>query len=141
MAELPAWSPATKPKVFFPSRWDASKGGDALLETAAEVLSAVGRSDKVDVVGLDWGDRAPEAAALGIKLLPKMTKSAFLRELSSAHVAVGQVTGLLGVSELQAMGIGVPLIFADPFAGYPEVPGSWGGRKVGCGPSGSGQPE
>ena len=51
-----------------------------------------------------------------------MTKSAFLRELSSAHVAVGQVTGLLGVSELQAMGIGVPLIFADPFAGYPEAP-------------------
>ena len=42
MAELPAWSPATKPKVFFPSRWDASKGGDALLETAAEVLSRSG---------------------------------------------------------------------------------------------------
>jgi hypothetical protein len=120
MAELPVWAPAAKPRVFFPSRWDASKGGDALLQAAAEVMAAVGVSGNVDVVGLAWGDRAPEAAALGIKLLPRMAKPLFLKELATAHVAVGQVTGVLGVSELQAMGIGVPLVFADPVAGYPD---------------------
>jgi hypothetical protein len=84
------------------------------------VMSAVGASGEVDVVGLAWGDRAPEAAALGIKLLPRMAKPLFLQELATAHVAVGQATGVLGVSELQAMGIGVPLVFADPVAGYPD---------------------
>ena len=118
MDELPVWTPAVRPRIVFPSRWDGSKGGDALLQTAADVVSAVGTSGDVDIVGLDWGDRAPEAAALGIKLLPKMDKSLFLQELATAHVAVGQVTGVLGLSELQAVGIGVPLIFADPFEDY-----------------------
>ena len=118
MDELPAWTPAVKPKILFPSRWDGSKGGDALLQTAADVVSAMGNSGDVDIVGLDWGDRAPEAAALGIRLLPKMAKAVFLRELATAHIAVGQVTGVLGLSELQAMGIGVPLIFADPVDEY-----------------------
>jgi hypothetical protein len=49
-----------------------------------------------------------------------MTKPRFLQELATAHVAVGQATGVLGVSELQAMGIGVPLVFADPVTGYPD---------------------
>lgn len=119
MEELPDWAPAQKPRVFFPSRWDASKGGDALLQAAADVVSVVGSGDDVDVVGLDWGDRADEAARLGIRLLPKMPKREFLRELSSAHVAVGQTTGVLGISELQAMGIGVPTVFTDRIEGYP----------------------
>jgi hypothetical protein len=117
--ELPAWNRASKPRVFFPSRWDASKGGDALLQTAAEVVSAVaGRG--VDVVGLDWGDRAAEAARLGVTLVPKMPKSEFLQEISKAHVAVGQVAGILATSELEALGIGVPVIFTDPDEGYPD---------------------
>jgi hypothetical protein len=120
MEELPVWVPAAKPKVIFPSRWDESKGGDALLQAASDVMSAVGAAGDVDVVGLDWGDRAPEAGALGVRLLPKMAKSVFLAELATAHVAVGQMTGVLGLSELQAMGIGVPLVFADSVAGYPD---------------------
>lgn len=117
--ELPGWVPAPKPRVFFPSRWDASKGGDALLQTASDVISAVGARSNVDFVGLDWGNRAAEAARLGVTLLPKMPKRQFLRELSTAHVAVGQVTGVLGLSELQAIGIGVPTIFVDQVDGYP----------------------
>lgn len=117
--QLPAWRPAPKPRVFFPSRWDASKGGDALLETAARVVAAVGHGE-VDVVGLDWGDRAAEAAGLGVILLPRMPKQKFLQELATAHVAVGQVAGILATSELEALGIGVPVIFPNPVAGYPE---------------------
>jgi glycosyltransferase involved in cell wall biosynthesis len=117
--ELPAWRPASRPRVFFPSRWDASKGGDALLKTAADVVAAVGHKG-VDIVGLDWGDRAAEAAGLGVTLLPKMSKDKFLLELASAHVAVGQVAGILATSELEALGIGVPVVVADPVSGYPD---------------------
>jgi glycosyltransferase involved in cell wall biosynthesis len=117
--ELPAWRPASRPRVFFPSRWDASKGGDALLRTAADVVAAVGHTG-VDIVGLDWGDRAGEAAGLGVTLLPKMTKDKFLLELARAHVAVGQVAGILATSELEALGIGVPVVVADPVSGYPD---------------------
>jgi hypothetical protein len=116
---LPPWDPAPKARVFFPSRWDASKGGDALLSTAAEIISALGASPDVELVGVDWGDRAAEAGKLGVRLLPRMPKRDFLRELATAHVAVGQVTGMLGSSELEAMGIGVPVIFADQVQGYP----------------------
>jgi glycosyltransferase involved in cell wall biosynthesis len=117
--ELPAWNPASRPRVFFPSRWDASKGGDALLKTAADVVAAVGQKD-VDIVGLDWGDRAAEAAGLGVTLLPRMPKDRFLLEMASAHVAVGQVAGILATSELEALGIGVPVVVADPVPGYPD---------------------
>lgn len=118
MDELPAWAPATRPRVIFPSRWDASKGGDALLQTAAEVVAAAGGPGGADIVGLDWGDRAAEAAELGVRLLPRMPKKQFLAEIAQAHVAVGQVAGILAVSELQAIGIGVPTVFADQVEGY-----------------------
>lgn len=119
MSELPEWAPAPKPRVFFASRWDDSKGGDAWLQTASDVVSALASMD-IDVVGLDWGDRASEAAALGVQLQPKMAKSAFLREMASAHVVVGQVSGILATSELEAIGMGVPTIFADQVEGYPD---------------------
>ena len=118
MAELPAWVPAPRPRVIFPSRWDASKGGDTLLQVAADVVAAVGGPNGADIVGLDWGDRAAEAAELGVRLIPKMPKQQFLQELAQAHVAVGQVAGILATSELEAMGIGVPTIFADQVDGY-----------------------
>jgi hypothetical protein len=114
---LPQWRPATKPRVFFPSRWDASKGGDAWVQTAADVVAALAGLD-VDIVGMDWGDRAPEVASMGVQLLPKMPKNAYLLEMSRAHVAVGQVAGILATSELEAMGMGIPTIFADQDPGY-----------------------
>jgi glycosyltransferase involved in cell wall biosynthesis len=114
LEELPEWSPAPKPRVFFPSRWDESKGGDDLLQAAIDVIAAVGRNGEVDVVGINWGDRAEEAARLGVRLLPRMPRERFLTELSTAHVAVGEVSGIVGVSELQAIGIGVPTVIAAP---------------------------
>ncbi len=114
---LPPWSPSAKPRVFFPSRWDAQKGGDNLLQTAKEVVAAVG--SEADVVGVDWGDRAGEAAQYGVRLIPRTGVQQYVEELSRAHVAVGQTAGILSVSELQAMAIGVPLVFSDPVEGYP----------------------
>lgn len=118
LAALPQWSPASKPRVFFSSRWDASKGGDAWVQTAGQVMAAMAGLD-VDVVGLDWGDRAAEVGALGVQLLPKMSKEQYLAEMSRAHVVVGQVAGILATSELEAMGMGIPTIFANQDPGYP----------------------
>ncbi len=118
MEELPQWAPADKPRVFFPSRWDASKGGDAWVQTASDVVDSLKGMD-VDIVGLDWGDRAPEVAAMGVQLLPKMPKAEFLLEMARAHVTVGQIAGILATSELEAMGMGIPTIFADQDPGYP----------------------
>jgi hypothetical protein len=129
LSTLPAWAPAAKPRVFFPSRWDSSKGGDAWVQTAGEVVSALAGMD-VDIVGLDWGDRASEVAALGVTLLPKMPKAEFLNEMARAHVAVGQIAGILAASELEAMGMGVPTVFADQDPGYPANVGTVSvGRK------------
>lgn len=119
LSELPQWAPAARPRVFFPSRWDASKGGEAWVQTAADVVAALAGQD-IDIVGVDWGDMAGEVAALGVQLLPKMPKAQFLREMSRAHVTVGQVAGILAASELESMGMGIPTIFADQVPGYPK---------------------
>lgn len=123
VANLPKWAPAEKQRVVFPSRWDNSKGGDAWVQTAADVVAALDGMD-VDLVGLDWGDRAAEVGAMGVQLLPKMAKADYLREMSHAHVAVGQVAGILAASELEAMGMGIPTVFADQDPGYPSATGT-----------------
>ncbi|MDF9277375.1 hypothetical protein P4U43_06155 [Arthrobacter sp. EH-1B-1] len=113
---LSSWTPAAKPRVFFPSRWDRTKGGDGQIRVAKEVVAAVG--DRADVVGIDWGDRAADASHVGVQLVPRMDVTGFLCEMAKAHVAVGQTAGILATSELQAMAMGIPLVFPDPFDGY-----------------------
>jgi glycosyltransferase involved in cell wall biosynthesis len=107
LAELPAWRPAPEPRVLFASRWGAAKGGAAQLELASKLARALQGTD-IKLQGLDWGENAAQATALGVELVPVMSKAAYLHWLAQAHTVVGQSTGLLGMSELQAMAIGVP---------------------------------
>ncbi|MFT4468376.1 glycosyltransferase [Arthrobacter sulfonylureivorans] len=108
LEELPQWWPAGRPRIVFASRWHSSKGGQQQLELARVLRAAVGPD--VELQGLDWGDGAPQAAELGVILVPKMPKPEYLRWLASAHVVIGQSAGILAMSELQAMGIGVPVV-------------------------------
>ena len=108
LEELPEWRPADRPRIVFASRWHSSKGGQHQLELARALLAAVGPG--VELQGLDWGDGAPQAAELGVVLMPKMPKPDYLHWLASAHVVVGQSAGILAMSELQAIGIGVPVV-------------------------------
>lgn len=108
LSELPPWTPTDEPIVVFSSRWEGSKGGEQQLELLSAVRRALG--PKVRIQGLDWGERAAEAGMRGAELVPKMPKGDYLRWLSKAHCVVGQMSGSLGMSELQALGIGVPVL-------------------------------
>lgn len=100
--QLPEWRP--QPYVAFSSRWDTVKGLDEMLAVADALVRA-----GVEVRGLDWGPGSADAAALGVRLVPKMAHHDYLDFLSHASVAVGQANTVLGVSELETMAIGVPL--------------------------------
>lgn len=100
--------PATG-KVIFPSRWGPEKGGELQIEVAVALRRALGP----DVVfeGLDWGVNADRAARdAGIELQPKMSYPNYARWLSTATVSIGQNTGMMGVSELEAIATGAPLV-------------------------------
>jgi glycosyltransferase involved in cell wall biosynthesis len=112
-------------RILFVSRWDGSKGAEAQLATArflADQLPA-----DYELVGLDWGPRSREAAAAGVTLVPRMSHETFLDYLAGCSAAIGQSSGLLGSSELEALGIGVPLYMPLMEGLYPDKPPvGWG---------------
>ena len=105
---LPVWAPAERPRVVFASRWHEVKGLAVQL-AVAELLSRRLGND-VELVGVDWGPGAGLARAAGVRLVPKADHATFQRLLATAHVVVGQPTGMLAASELEALGIGVPVV-------------------------------
>ena len=98
-------------RVIFPSRWAADKGGDLQLEVLRILRAAYG--DSIAIEGLQWGEGAPRAARdYGVGLRPRMTHADYARWLATGSVAVGQMTGCMGVSELEAVGSGVTTVMA-----------------------------
>jgi hypothetical protein len=117
IAALPPWAPhGGRPQVVFASRWEAVKGLEAQLETARRLLAAVG--DRADVVGLDWGPAAGQAAQLGVQLRARLDHAAYLALLAGADAVVGQGAGILSASELEALGTGAPLAVPAPLTLY-----------------------
>lgn len=106
VSHLPRWSPGPQ-TVAFASRWEDAKGGSAQVDLARRLVAA---HPGVEFVGLDWGERAAEAADAGVRLVPTMPGQGYLRWLARATAVVGQSTGLVGISELQAIAIGVPVL-------------------------------
>lgn len=99
----------TVAKVIFPSRWGPEKGGELQIEVAVALRRALG--PEVVFEGLNWGVNAARAAReAGVHLQPKMSYEKYLQWLSSATVSIGQNTGIMGVSELEAIAIGAPLV-------------------------------
>lgn len=96
--------------VLFASRWEAVKGLDEQLATARALRAVLPAG--VALTGLDWGPGAPAAAAAGVRLLPRRSRAAFLDLLAGADVVVGQGSGMLAASELEAVGTGVPVVAA-----------------------------
>lgn len=96
--------------VFFSSRWQEVKGGERQIEIArALTRSLSGPSDPV-VLGLDWGPLAGEAEAAGVRLIGRMPHDEFLATVGAARLCVGQLSGVLGASELDALAADVPMV-------------------------------
>ncbi|MDD0858808.1 glycosyltransferase [Arthrobacter alpinus] len=101
-------TPRTGKRVFFASRWDDSKGAPALLELAASLQR---HHPDLELVGLDWGSYADQARDLGLGLLPLMSTDEFRMQLAESDVVIGQIAvGALGLSDLEAMAQGRPLV-------------------------------
>ena len=119
VASIPVWSPAPGlPRVLFASRWEDVKGLDAQLETAELLVRAL--AGLGEVVGLDWGPAAPSAAALGVRLVPRLDHAAYLDLLAGSAAVVGQSAGILSASELEAMATGGPLAVPSSLALYAD---------------------
>lgn len=123
--------------LFFASRWQDVKGGERQIEIARSLTRALsGPSDPV-VVGLDWGPLAPQAAAAGVQLVGRLPHAEFLAALGAARLCIGQLSGVLGASELDALAADVPLVAPlDPRwydGGHPSlvVPPVVGGVDLG----------
>lgn len=101
-----SWTPPEHPRVAFVSRWDVVKGGPANVALAAALRRAV---PELTLVGLDWGSHAQDAARQGVDLVPHMAHDQFLRLLAGSTLAIGQTGPSIGVSEAEAMAIGLPL--------------------------------
>lgn len=119
---LPRWQPGVnRRRIVFASRWDPVKGAGKMIELARALRAAL--SDEVELVGLEWGESASEAAEAGVRLVPTMPHEEYLAFLAGSDLAIGQTNTVLGVSEIEAMGIGLPL------AGMGEhLPGPDGAR-------------
>lgn len=131
VAAVEPWAPTgDRPTVVFASRWthdkDGKDEGTGQLAVARAVLAAVG--DDADVVGVDWGDQAAEAAAAGVRMVPRGDHADYLALLSGAHVVVGQSAGILAASELEALAAGAPLVVPVALPLYEDVsPPVYGG--------------
>ena len=119
--EVARWAPPRdgRPSVFFASRWSPDKGVATQLELARALVAELGRD--VDVLGLDWGPRAADAAAAGVRLVPAGDHAAFLDRLTGAGVVLGQAAGILAASELEALAAGAPLVVPAPLPLYDDA--------------------
>lgn len=99
------WTP--RPVVLFPSRWDNAKGAETTIALAKRLREA---DPTIQMEGLAWGEHSEEARAAGIVLRPRMSHREYLAWMATGAVAVGQSGTVLGVSELEAIATGLPLV-------------------------------
>ncbi|MFP7706695.1 glycosyltransferase [Trueperella sp. LYQ141] len=100
------YSATQQPTIVFVSRWEDIKGASANIELAAALRSAF---PQVRLEGLDWGVAAAQARRAGVHLLPKLSHAQFISWIARATVAIGQACPMLGVSEFEAMAMGIPI--------------------------------
>ncbi|MEU6696486.1 hypothetical protein [Pseudonocardia sp. NPDC046786] len=117
---VPEWAPDDRRRVVFASRWSPDKGVGTQLAVARELIARFG--DRIDLTGLDWGPCAGEAAASGVRLVPRTGHAGYLALLAGASVVVGQAAGILAASELEALAAGAPLVVPDPLPLYDGPP-------------------
>lgn len=94
--------------VFFPHPWTDVKGANSVLELA-EAIKCSGLQ-RVRLVGVASGDLQAQAKHHGFELLPLVSEKLHIKRMMHSKVVLGQGTGLLGVTDLQAVFSGSNLI-------------------------------
>ncbi len=111
-----AWPQSQRPRIALLSKMDQLKGWP---EQVALLEALVRRLPEMEVSFLAHGqlpDQERERLsnrlyALGGRVTPPLSAEAFLRHVADHHFALGQLeVGSLGMSEMQAMALGVPTI-------------------------------
>ena len=125
LSALPARAAVPERRVFFCSRWEEVKGLEQQLLIARTLAQALPRG--YEVVGLDWGPGAAQAGEAGVRLVPRMPHDQYLAYMAASAAVVGQSAGILSSSELEALGIGVPVYAALKPGFYPDAPPVGGG--------------
>lgn len=122
--------------VFFVSRFEAVKGGEAQVAAARALRAAL--PDTVSLIGLDWGDPAllKQVAATGVRLIPRLSLTTYRQVIRDAAVCVGQTAGILSASELESLAENVPLVaplnpdwYTHTHPSLRNVP-VWGGTQL-----------
>lgn len=111
-------------RIFVFLRLDAGKGAADALKGAAHFASS-----DVEVVALKWGERAGalEREYSGrVTFVPKVPRDEVPGLLAEADIVVGQLrSGALGLSELEALASGAPLVarfdFPNAYTSAPPV--------------------
>ena len=128
LSALPAPAEAPERRVFFCSRWEDVKGLEYALAVARELVR--GLPPGYEVTGLDWGPGADAARAAGGRLVPRMPHDQYLGFIAASAAVVGQSAGMIGSSELEALGIGVPVYVPLRPGLYPDAPPVGGGADA-----------
>jgi glycosyltransferase involved in cell wall biosynthesis len=112
--------PTTVAKVVIFTRLDPIKGVDRIFP-AAERLSR-----SVELTGLDWGPLAREYVPRyggPVRFVPLIPHDDIGKFLVQFDVVIGQMhQGILGLSELEAMAAGRPVITGIDWSLYPDDP-------------------
>lgn len=117
--ELPPGTPewtATRPRIVLLSKMDRLKGWPEQIT----VLEALVRTlPEIEVSYFAHGQLSAQERerlssrlqTLGGRIIPPLSPEAFVRHLAEHHFALGQLeVGSLGMSELQAMALGLPTV-------------------------------
>lgn len=94
--------------IFFTSRWDPVKGGEDQINLVRSLRAKL--DDSIHLVGVDWGSHAEQACLAGVTLIPKQRYPDFLATIAGSRMAIGQLTGVMGASELDALDMNIPLV-------------------------------
>jgi glycosyltransferase involved in cell wall biosynthesis len=112
--------PAAGPTILLYSRLSTVKGAAQSIEIARRLRAA---SPDLTVLAIGGGEHDVEAAAAGVRLLPRMSRAEVAALLRRVDVVVGQQhLQMLGLSELEAMAAERPVVMPLRAGDYAESP-------------------
>lgn len=97
-----------RPTIFFTSRWDEVKGADVQIALADSLHREFG--DSIELTGLNWGAYASDAGRAGVRLLEKVPHDQYQDMIAGADICIGQMSGVMGASELDALALNRRLV-------------------------------